>query len=268
MFGAASVFCMTACGPSADTKAAMALSAQADSAMQKKDYALAVALLDSLNKAYPLEVDIRRTTGARRIKAVEGMTLREIPQVESRIAMLKRDLSSLEGDFVEKKPTAALPGYLVYDRIKDIDLARSGGVQPRVNMGWDAVDMPWVLAYFVPRGFAPARIVFEFDDDAPLSVDLPEESAGTGVVNPMRLDGLLERLESGAVVSAVVFEGNGKTERIKCNGVLSEAVLQSSRLAGLQKDLRASLYRREHLETLLQTARDKAANAVADEPAE
>ena len=74
-------------------KAAQKLYDEAKDAIEASNYSQAIELLDSLESAYPSEVDIRRSGMHLRPQAIEGLTMHELQSVDSLCAM-----QQIEGD--------------------------------------------------------------------------------------------------------------------------------------------------------------------------
>ncbi len=88
---------LAACGSSGskDTESAAKLVADAENAIENHKYAEAIELLDTLQVRYPKEVEIQRKAMNVRPLAIEGLTISEMEQTDSLLAVASWQVDSL-----------------------------------------------------------------------------------------------------------------------------------------------------------------------------
>jgi hypothetical protein len=254
---------LSACGKNdSEQKAAAALDAKIDSAINVQNYEEAIALIDSLNKAYPLQVEIRRGTIAKRAQAMEGWSQKRIPELDCNIANCEESIANLEKNFKLVKPSSNLAGYYV-SKNDTKDFASCACVQARVNTGDDAQDTPWTLAVNAGKNIALNKIVITLADGSNFAIDVPVSDGTMASIAPERVKELGEYLtEKPQTATATVSGGKGSVN-IKLSAADCEAISASWQFATLKDNLRRALIERERLERQLQIARDQKANAPA-----
>jgi hypothetical protein len=254
---------LSACGKDdSEQKAAAALDAKIDSAINVQNYEEAIALIDSLNKAYPLQVEIRRGTIAKRAQAMEGWSQKRIPELDCNIANCEESIANLEKNFKLVKPSSNLAGYYV-SKNDTKDFASCACVQARVNTGDDAQDTPWTLAVNAGKNIALNKIVITLADGSNFAIDAPVSDGTMASIAPERVNELGEYLtEKPQTATATVSGGKGSVN-IKLSAADCEAISASWQFATLKDNLRRALIERERLERQLQIARDQKANAPA-----
>ncbi len=121
---------LTACG-SSDHDAAMSLYDQAKAETEAGHYVAALSLLDSIDAAYPSEIDIRRKGMHLRPKAIEGETLKELSVADSLLAVLEIRGNELKQqmEFVENP----VEGYYVPKGSGGGDFIGTTGIQARMS---------------------------------------------------------------------------------------------------------------------------------------
>lgn len=105
---------------------------EAETCISSKDYAQAITLLDSLQRTYLTEVDIRRNAMHLRPKAIEGQTLLETAQNDSLIAVLEAEHNSLKDNFSLVNNPELLEGYYVITELNRPIFDRTT-IQPRLS---------------------------------------------------------------------------------------------------------------------------------------
>ena len=248
-------------------EAAVALDSRIDSAINAKSYAEAITLIDSLNHAYPLELELRKATGLKRAKAYEGLSITEIPRLDSTITACQAKILELTAEFVTRQPSASLPPYMIYKAAAKGDFAAGAGIQARVNTGEDAKDTPWTLAVNAGRNIGQTRIDVECANGARYTMLTPVTDGQMASVSPESAADLAEYLANGAYKATnVTFTGSKGTSRAKITPAESEGIAKAWTLADTNSKLFNALAERERLERQLQIARDQAANAPRPKP--
>lgn len=260
--------CLTACGESAEHKAADALLTQADSCIASGDYSRGIELIDSLNRAYPKEIELRKASDTKRAQAFEGMALSQIPRLDAAIDSLNAVISALYPDFKQEQSSSALNPYALYKTIAGQSLMASATLQPRVNLtADDAADTPWSIAVNAASniGLNSATVVTKSGRTFTLSVFSSDGQVGT--VTPEAADPLGQYLfeNPGDSAEKATLSGTKGKAQAKLAAGTSQAIAESWNYATAKARLRASLVNRERVERQLQIARDQAANAAPAE---
>ncbi len=264
----AAALMLGACGKDdSEQKAAAALDAKIDSAINVQNYEEAIALIDSLNKAYPLQVEIRRGTIAKRAEAMEGWSQKRIPELDCKIANCEEALASLEQKFKLVKPANSLAGYYV-SKTDTKDFASCACVQARVNTGIDAQDTPWTLAVNAGRDIALNKVVISLADGSNFAIDVPVSDGTMASVAPERVNELGKYLSENPQTATATVSGGKGSVNIKLSAADCEAISAAWLFAAQNDSLRSALIERERLERQLQIARDQKANAPAASSAE
>lgn len=113
--------------------AAKALLASADSAISVKNYELAVELLDTLKSHYPKVIDVQREAMHIRPKAMEGLTIKEMEENDSLMALYTHRHDSLAGYFKFVNNPHLVEGYYVIKELANSTLFSRTGVEARVS---------------------------------------------------------------------------------------------------------------------------------------
>lgn len=123
--------CLSSC--SGDKKAAEGLRDQAIAAIEAADPAGAILLLDSLDHAYPAEVETRRSAMHLRPKAIEIQTLRELEKTDSLLAQNQVVIESMKDLVKFKKGSDGIDGYYVAASMPDGVPSEAEGLYPRMS---------------------------------------------------------------------------------------------------------------------------------------
>lgn len=263
--GAVAAISLTGCkGESAEHRAALAMQNAADSAYNAGDYRLAITLIDSLNKSYPLEIDIRRTTDLNRTKAYEALATTEIPRLETQMAALRDSISQMQSGFRSVQPTKALPAYFVVAEAAKTEFNAGPTVQARVNDGQDAVDTPWTLAVNAGRDIGIKGLRLTLSDGAEYIMPVISADGQTGTITPENATAVGSALAANPTLTVKAAEAagdKGKTQ-IKLTDAQTRAIGTAFVYSDARTRLRQMLIDRERYERMLTIARDQAANAV------
>lgn len=263
--GTIAAIALTGCkGESPEHRAALAMQNAADSAYNAGDYRLAITLIDSLNKAYPLEVDIRRTTDLNRAKAYEALATTEIPRLESQMAALRDSISQMQTGFRSVQPTKALPPYFVVAEAAKTEFNAGPTVQARVNDGQDAVDTPWTLAVNAGHDIGIKGLRLTLSDGAEYTMQVISADGQTGTITPENAAAVGSALAANPTLTVKVAEavGNKGKTQIRLTDAQAQAIGTAFAYADARTRLRQMLIDRERYERMLTIARDQAANAV------
>ena len=108
---------LTSCN--GDKKAAEALREQAIAAIEVSDPAGALLLLDSIDHAYPAQVETRRAAMPLRPKAIELSTLRDLEVTDSMLVQAQVLMESMKDLVKLKKSADGIDGYYVAASMSD-----------------------------------------------------------------------------------------------------------------------------------------------------
>lgn len=129
---AALLLSASSCGKKVNPEAEALLN-QAQTAFDGSDFAGAQSLLDSLQKAYPAEIELQQAGMALRPKVIEQLTLIEIQQTDSAIAAEKSEADKLKGELRWVKTPGMIEGYWTYGKTYRPDFMNTTGIEPRVS---------------------------------------------------------------------------------------------------------------------------------------
>jgi len=121
----------TAC--SGDSKAAEALREQAAAAIAQNDPAGAIVLLDSLDRAYPAETDIRRSAMPLRPKAIELQTLRDLEVNDSLTAQNTIVMEQMKEYVKFRQGAGGVDGYYVASVAENLTPSAAEGLYARMS---------------------------------------------------------------------------------------------------------------------------------------
>lgn len=125
---------LTACGSSGnkDAEAAMQLVTDAQAAIDSRHYAEAIEILDTLQARYPKEIEIQRTAMNVRPVAIEGLTIREMEENDSLLAIASWQVDSLSSLFKTVSDEDLVEPYKVI-KTSAGDLFSKNGIEARLT---------------------------------------------------------------------------------------------------------------------------------------
>lgn len=121
---------ITACSDG-DKDKAQALYNEATAAVEDGKYSKAIELLDSIDKAYPSQVDLRRTGMHLKAKAIEGYTVAELQTTDSLLAVATSDSEAMKE--VVTFVSNPVEGYYVASTQKDVAVEANEGLHSRIS---------------------------------------------------------------------------------------------------------------------------------------
>lgn len=244
-------------------EAALALDAQIDSALNAGDNDLALQLIDTLNSRYNTELDLRRASTPKRMQALAGQAMGQIPQVEFEIQALQARVDSLTALFIAVQPTKALPAYLVY-RGTNTELMSRVGIQPRVNQGQDALDTPFTIAVNAGRNIGINSITVTTRNGRTFTIAASSVDGAYASITPENATPLCSYLAAnpGDTATKASASGTNGTVNIPLSANDSQALAAARQLADTRQKLRSAQLKSDKLNTLIQAARDQAARSL------
>lgn len=243
------------------------LSKAIDKAIADGDFGRASQLCDSLNKAFPDSLDLRRKTIGQRAQIAQGQALADIPQADLLIAVLNQRIDSLSQFFREVKVSAATGSYFLEKSLSPSQLqGHKNSLQPRVGNN----DMPWMISVCTVGDIDPYQITLMSPEGAELAtatdklnaVSTSDDGIQTLVFTSGHCQNIAEILEKSTTDKGYSIRVTGR--KGKCSISLSPqmvvAIVRSYQLATAKEEYGKALIAREKLERTLVTSRDQLAN--------
>lgn len=269
LFTAAAVLATASCGSDKEHKAAAALSAKADSLMKAGNFEAAIELYDSLNHAYPKEIDLRKASDAKRARAIEGLAQSQAPLLDRAIDSLNSVIAGLYPDFNREQSSSALNAYAVHKSLAGQKTVGTAALQPRINIdGNDVSDTPWSIAVFAPSNIGLSSVNVTTASGQSFTLDAFSNDGQVGSIVTSVAEPLGKYLSEHPDDPATAFTLNGKKGKAqgKLTPAFSTATAASYNYALAKQQLRSTLINREKIERRIVIAREQAAKAAA--PAE
>ena len=263
---AAAVLATASCGSDKEHKAAAALSAKADSLMKAGNFEAAIELYDSLNHAYPKEIDLRKASDAKRARAIEGLAQSQAPLLDRAIDSLNSVIAGLYPDFNREQSSSALNAYAVHKSLAGQKTVGTAALQPRINIeGNDVSDTPWSIAVFAPSNIGLSSVNVTTASGQSFTLDAFSNDGQVGSIVTSVAEPLGKYLSEHPDDPATAFTLNGKKGKAqgKLMPAFSTATAASYNYALAKQQLRSTLINREKIERRIVIAREQAAKAAA-----
>ena len=263
---AAAVLATASCGSDKEHKAAAALSAKADSLMKAGNFEAAIELYDSLNHAYPKEIDLRKASDAKRARAIEGLAQSQAPLLDRVIDSLNSVIAGLDPDFNREQSSSALNAYAVHKSRAGQKTVGTAALQPRINIyGNDVSDTPWSIAVFAPSNIGLSSVNVTTASGQSFTLDAFSNDGQVGYIVTSVAEPLGKYLSEHPDDPATAFTLNGKKGKAqgKLTPAFSTATAASYNYALAKQQLRSTLINREKIERRIVIAREQAAKAAA-----
>ena len=263
---AAAVLATASCGSDKEHKAAAALSAKADSLIKAGNFEAAIELYDSLNHAYPKEIDLRKASDAKRARAIEGLAQSQAPLLDRAIDSLNSVIAGLYPDFNREQSSSALNAYAVHKSLAGQKTVGTAALQPRINIdGNDVSDTPWSIAVFAPSNIGLSSVNVTTASGQSFTLDAFSNDGQVGSIVTSVAEPLGKYLSEHPDDPATAFTLNGKKGKAqgKLTPAFSTATAASYNYALAKQQLRSTLINREKIERRIVIAREQAAKAAA-----
>ena len=263
---AAAVLATASCGSDKEHKAAAALSAKADSLMKAGNFEAAIELYDSLNHAYPKEIDLRKASDAKRARAIEGLAQSQAPLLDRAIDSLNSVIAGLYPDFNREQSSSALNAYAVHKSLAGQKTVGTAALQPRINIdGNDVSDTPWSIAVFAPSNIGLSSVNVTTASGQSFTLDAFSNDGQVGSIVTSVAEPPGKYLSEHPDDPATAFTLNGKKGKAqgKLTPAFSTATAASYNYALAKQQLRSTLINREKIERRIVIAREQAAKAAA-----
>ncbi|MCM1519960.1 MAG: hypothetical protein NC098_04165 [Lachnoclostridium sp.] len=260
---------LASCSGNSDNEKALSLYAEAEEAIETNDFNGALMLIDSINKAYPKAIDVRRKSMHLKARVNEGLALARLESADSLAAVLQAEIDSMStGLELIKNP---VENYYVAKGVNPSKFIGTDGIQARMSPEGDLYLMSSLGSHKV--------------ESTSITVGCNGEEATTAVVN---YDG--ERNDRSMGAEVITFMGvecdsvarfiadhagekmqltfNGKTSyRMNLPEQMAEDIATLTRYAMKVRALKSALVNKERQKKILDTARSQAARTYneADE---
>lgn len=253
------------CGNS-DRDAANKLLIQAEESIDARQYSIAVSLLDSIDKCYPREIDVRRKAMNLRPRAIEGKTLRDIEQNDSLIATLQGAFNEMESNFVKISNPQLVEPYIVAKKANKSILDKNG-IQARITPEGDFYiisslqdGLKHTSVSLVSNGESVTTATVPFDGDRNYRSSSSEMI--TFVKEECDTLGKFACAHNGA---SILVRFNGKRNKsIKLSKDEVESLAITYKYSEIITRLKEAMRRGEKLEQLLSLSRDQIARTTEE----
>ncbi|MGM9845699.1 MAG: hypothetical protein ACI30K_05660 [Muribaculaceae bacterium] len=245
--------------------AAQGLLAEAETAVEAKNYAEAMTLLDSLNTAYREQLEVRRQSERVRAAAIEGVTIDSIETCDYRLATLQLQADSLAALFRHVEGTRGLEGYRVDNTVYAADRLNATCVQPRLSDD----GYLYIVANLQGRRIGLNALAVAAGADRAVSGTASAERLvaveGSELLS-LRQEEVTDIAQwlathSNAKEISIEFIGTKGRHKARLSATTAAAIVRTYAYAQVLQEQRAQTILREKLERTLATARDHLANA-------
>lgn len=270
VFAAACAVALTSCDSQArrDQEAAQALVDQAQQNIDSGNYENAIALIDSIDRAYPSQVECRRSAIPMRAKALKGYSEQRLMQTDSLVTVLQASIGEFTDVMHHVKGDADLDGYYVVRSAYNPEFASSPGMQVRVS---DLDYSFYIVASSGEKRIGVNQIVLSSPQGEMASTAIPEDSPRAGDTDAFGSDIASFRSEEVADLAAWAADNASSINRLVIKGSLGEvetklssaqtsAISTAWRFADIASRLQQGLRLKEKLEKQLVLARDQELN--------
>lgn len=252
------------CGNSHNS-GALALRESIDSAISQGKYSDAIVLMDSLDSAYPEEVELRSDVLRMRPSVIEGLTISEISLADSVLAEAEMAIEQLAPAFEHVENKALVENYYVSKAGKVKNLMNATGIEARLDEDFTF----YIIASLQGKNIGLNSITLETDGQKASTNIIPEgdERSITGVTGQKAVFSGPDAEEIGALAaehrgsnSSITFNGRSGEKTINLTSEQTAALADTYLYSQALQNLRISKIRREKLERQLQISRNQKAN--------
>lgn len=269
-FLAAIPLVLTACDSQAkqEKKAAQSLVEQVSENLEQQRFETALALIDSLDKAYPQQIESRREAIPLRTKAIKGYSEQRLLQTDSLVTVLQMSIADFQDLMHHVDGDIDLDGYYVVKSAYDPHFSSSTGLQARVS---DLDYSFYIVAASNDKKVGVRQIVLSTPDASKASEAISEGSGRTGDTDKFGADVASFRSEEVADLAAWTAENAARIDRLTIRGTLgdaevkftpaqAQAIATAWRFSDIASRLQQALRLKEKLEKQLVLARDQELN--------
>lgn len=227
----------------------------------------AMALMDSVDKLYPSQIEARRKVTALRPKAIEQASIQQIAKADSIIAATQLLLAELEPK-MKHIDGGDLDGYYVADGAGKGAFMNATGIQARVN---DDNFTFYIVAQTRGKKIGINQIALNTASDESQSQPIPAGSARVVEIEGSELATFLAEEvadlgawaadNAGAIKGAMIFGSKGN-QRVALTPAQAQAIANAWQFSNAKMRHINALMLREKLDRQLQVARDQIANSA------
>lgn len=262
---------LSSCGEKESTKNAKTLLTEAKSAITAKNYDRAITLIDSVSKAYPEEIDIRKEAMRLRPDATEGFTIAKLSHADSLTATLQSRYDSIARLMVKVDNPELVEGYWVASQGRNPNPMSTNVIEGRVTSNGE---------FYMVSSLNPSSLHHH-------SFSLTDKGGEIASTDVVPYDGEMNyRINGGEVVTymsddckeigpfaaahraeplTVTFHGEGD-KRIRLSAAQTSGLATTWEFAKTLVEFRHWSIERERLNRQLAIARDQKARLATDAP--
>lgn len=255
---------LSSCGKGHSPEA-LAIREAIDEAINQERFAQAVELMDSLNSAYPEEIELRTEVLKLRPSVMEGYTISEIAIADSALAATEMSIEQLSPSFEHIENKALVENYYVAKNGKVKNLMNATAVEARLDEDFTF----YVIASLQGKNIGLNSISLEVGGETASTNVIPEgdERAISGVTGQKAVFSGPDAEEIGILASShrdsaskITFNGRSGSKTIDLTPEQTAAIGDTYLYSKALQDLRLGRIRREKLERQLQISRNQKAN--------
>lgn len=252
---------LASCSGKSDNEKAQLLYDEADQAVEANDYNSATILIDSINKAYPKAIDVRRKSLHLQARVNEGLALSRLESADSLAAVLQAEIDSMSSGLeLIKNP---VENYYVAKGVNPAKFIGTDGIQARMSPEGDLYLISSLGSRKVEstsitvgcNGEEATTAVVEYDGER------NDRSMGAEVITFMGLEcDSVVRFIADHAGEKMQLNFNGKTSyRMNLPEQMAENIASLTRYATKVRELKSALVNKERQKKILDTARSQAA---------
>lgn len=271
MAAAALAVMMGACAEQdPDKKAAEDLVGRIEIEIQASRPMQAMALMDSVDKLYPAQIDARRKVTAMRPKAIEMASIQQIAKADSIIAATQLQLADLEPK-MKHIDGGDLDGYYLAADQGKAPFMNSTGIQARVN---DDNFTFYIVAQTRGKKIGINQVALNTATDQAESQQMPASSARVVDIEGSELATFLAEevadlgawaADNAAGIKGAMIYGAKGNQRVSLTADQARAIATAWEFSNAKMRHINALMLREKLDRQLQVARDQIANTATQE---
>ncbi|MCD8386220.1 MAG: hypothetical protein LUD17_04930 [Bacteroidales bacterium] len=250
-----------------EKEAASALVETIEQQLAQGQYEEALALMDTVDKKYPTQIDERKRVTALRPKAIEQATMQQMAHADSLLAEITLQLAEIEPK-MKHIDGNSLEGYYVVADAYNPSFINATGVEPRIN---DANLTYYVAAQSKDKTIGLNQVALNTPQQECVSNEIPAGSARVEVVEGSEIAVFIpeEVNELGAwawdnasQINGATLYGTKGNQKVKLNPKQAASFGIAWKYADLKLRQRSAQLLREKLDRRLQIARDQSANQI------
>lgn len=262
---------MYGCGNDSQHQQARNLLEEASGFLKTNSPDSALMLLDSLDSAFPTQIEVRREAMIVRANAMTSSLEKRIYQTDSLIVSYQIEIEKLTPLF-EHATVPGANGYYYMKGAYGPDISKSDGVQARLN---DVDFSYYLVAANSGKKIGISQITLSSPEGSLSSVEIPYSESRRGDTDIYGTDfATFSTSESdtlgawafhnGNFISSVTLSGSLGSKNITLTGSKAQQFGNVWRMGVVSAKLKAARQLKEKLERQIIVARDNAANLMSD----